>query len=151
MLDDQSDHDTRCQQARQENAVLLDAFSAWLKQAGLGTATIRSHRYNLDFYLNHYLLHWDILTPAEGIGHVGEFLGDWFIRKAMWSNKTTIKANAASLKKFYAFMTERGDTEQQELTALKQQIKDELPEWIDIVERYNNPDLDPDLEDIWPI
>ena len=45
----------------------------------------------------------------------------------MWSNKTTVKANAASLKKFYAFMAERGLVKPEELATLKQQIKDELP------------------------
>lgn len=101
-------------------------------------------------YLNHFLLYADTVTPAEGVGTVGEFLGDWFIHKAMWSNKTTVKANAASLKKFYAFMAERGLVKPEELATLKQQIKDELPDWLAAVERYNDPDVDL-LEDGWPI
>ena len=67
----------------------------------------------------------------------------------MWSNQTTVKANAVSLKKFYAFMAERGLVTPEEFASLKQQIKDELPDWMDAVERYNSPDVD--LEDIWPI
>ena len=149
MLDDESEYDKRCQQIRQENAALLGEFSHWLKKAGLGAATTRSHCSNLDFYLNHFLLYADLLMPADGINSVGEFLGDWFIRKAMWSNKTTVKSNATSLKKFYAFMAERGLVTPEESASLKQQIKDELPDWLDAVERYNNPDVD--LEDIWPI
>ena len=148
MLDDDSDYDIRCQQLRQENAALLGDFSRWLKNAGLGAATIRSHCAKLDFYLNHFLLYADTLTPAEGVCYVGEFLGDWFIHKAMWSNKTTVKANAASLKKFYAFMAERELIKPEEFASLKQQIKDELPDWLGAVERYNDPD--DDLEDVWP-
>lgn len=128
MLDDESDYDKRCQQIRQENAALLGEFSHWLKKAGLDAATIKSHCTNLDFYLNHFLLYADLLTPADGVSCIGEFLGDWFIHKAMWSNKTTVKANAASLKKFYAFMTERGLVKPEEFASLKQQIKDELPD-----------------------
>jgi hypothetical protein len=150
MIDDESDYDSRCQQLRQENAVLLGDFRRWLKKAGLGETTIRSHCTNLDFYLNHFLLYADILSPADGVGTVGEFLGDWFIHKAMWSNKTTVKANAASLKKFYAFMSERGLVKPEEFASLKQQIKDELPDWLGAVERYNNPDVDLS-EDAWPI
>ncbi|MEA5424761.1 hypothetical protein [Synechococcus sp. CCY9202] len=149
MLDDESDVDSRCQQLRQENAALLGDFRRWLKKAGLGETTIRSHCSNLDFYLNHFLLYADTLTAADGICYVGEFLGDWFIHKAMWSNKTTVKANAASLKKFYAFMAERGLVKPEELATLKQQIKDELPDWLGAVERYNDPDVD--FEDVWPI
>ena len=86
MLDDESDYDIICQQLRQDNAALLGDFSRWLQKAGLGAATIRSHCTNLDFYLNHFLLYADTLTPADGVCYVGEFLGDWFIHKAMWSN-----------------------------------------------------------------
>jgi hypothetical protein len=95
------------------------------------------------------LLYADLLTPADGVSSVGEFLGNWFIHKAMWSNQTTVKANAVSLKKFYAFMAERGLVTPEEFASLKQQIKDELPDWLDAVERYNSPDVD--IEDIWPI
>ena len=150
MLDDDSDYQIKCQQIRKENAALLGEFSRWLEEAGLAAATARSHRSNLDFYLNNFLLYADTLTPAEGVCYVGEFLGDWFIHKAMWSNKTTVKANAASLKKFYAFMAERELIKPDEFASLKQQIKDELPDWLGAVERYNDPDVDL-LEDGWPI
>lgn len=149
MLDDDSDYDNRCQEIRKENVELLGQFRNWLKKGGLGSATVRSHCSNLDFYLNHFLLHADTLTASDGVSYVGEFLGDWFIHKAMWSNKTTVKANAASLKKFYGFMAERGLVKPEELTSLKQQIKDELPDWLGAVDRYNDPDVD--FEDAWPI
>ena len=148
MLDDDSDYEMKCQQIRKENAVLLGDFSRWLEQTGLAVATVRSHRSHLDFYLNHFLLYADTSTPAEGVWYVGEFLGDWFIHKAMWSNKTTVRSNAASLKKFYAFMAERELIKPEELASLKRQIKDELPDWLGAVERYNNPDVD--FEDVWP-
>ena len=51
MHDAESEYDNRCQQIRQENAALLGEFSHWLKKAGLGAATIRSHGTNLDFYI----------------------------------------------------------------------------------------------------
>lgn len=142
MFDDTSDYDKQCQEIRQENITLLGEFSAWLADAGLSTATIRSHRYNLDFFLNHFLLYGDTLRAPDGVGYVGEFLGDWFIRKATWSSKASIKSNAASLKKFYAFMAENGMVKPEELTALKQQIKEEMPDWLDTLDRYNNFDLD---------
>ena len=142
MFDDTSDYDKQCQEIRQENTTLLGEFSAWLADAGLSTATIRSHRYNLDFFLNHFLLYGDTLRAPDGVGYVGEFLGDWFIRKATWSSKASIKSNAASLKKFYAFMAENAMVKPEELTALKQQIKEEMPDWLDTLDRYNNFDLD---------
>jgi site-specific recombinase XerD len=149
MLDDDSDYDNQCQAIRDENAVLLGEFSTWLADAGLSAATIRSHRYNLDFYLNHFLLNYDTLRAPDGACEVGGFLGDWFIRKAAWASKTSIKANAASLKKFYTFMAEKGRITKEELAALKQEISEQMPEWLATLERYDN--LDVDLEDVWPL
>ena len=146
---DDSDYDRQCAEIRSENAKLLEEFSAWLADAGLSKTTIRGHRINLDFYLNHFLLRYDpLMRPPEGVDCVGEFLGDWFIYKAAWSSKASIKANAASLKKFYAFMAERGLVKPEELDALKQQIKEELPDWLDRLERWMNPESDP--PDGWP-
>ena len=142
MFDDTSDYDKQCQEIRHESITILGEFSAWLTDAGLSTATIRSHRYNIDFFLNHFLLYGDTLRAPDGVGYVGEFLGDWFIRKATWSSKASIKSNAASLKKFYTFMAEKGMVKPEELTTLKQQIKEEMPDWLDTLDRYNNFDLD---------
>jgi len=61
---------------------------------------------------------------------VPEFLGDWFIRKAMWSSEASIKGNAASLKKFYAFLAERGEVERQVVKNLNQTIKAGMPIWL---------------------
>lgn len=149
MVDDDPDYENQCQEIRKENANLLGEFSTWLADAGLSPATIRSHRYNLDFYLNHFLLYADILRSADGVCEVGEFLGYWFIRKAAWASKTSIKSNAGSLKKFYTFMAEKGMVKPEELAALNQQIKEEMPEWLSTLERYN--DMDVDLEDVWPL
>jgi hypothetical protein len=143
MLDDGSDYDDQCQHIREENGALLGEFSTWLTDAGLSTTPIRNHRYNVDFFVNHFLLYGDTLRPAEGIGSIAEFLGDWFIRKAAWSSARSIKANAASLKTFYTFMTEKGLVNPEELSAMNRQIKEEMPEWLDTMERYRDLDVDP--------
>ncbi len=67
------------------------------------------------------------------------FLGHWFIRKAMWSSVNQIKANAASLKKFYTFMCEKGYIVEEHLYDLCDIIKDEMPDWIEAMERYDDP------------
>jgi hypothetical protein len=145
---DDADYDKQCALIREENIRLLADFADWLAAAGLSATTIRGHRYNLDFYLNHFLIRSDMLRASEGVDCVGEFLGDWFIYKAVWSSRNSIKGNAASLKKFYAFMAERGLIKPGELDALRKQIKEELPDWLETLERYNTPDDDP--PDGWP-
>jgi len=76
---------------------------------------------------------------------VGMFLGYWFIKKAMWAGKSSIKGYATSLKKFYSFMHEKGLIDKEGLTDLKQTIKEDMPEWLATLDRYD----DPSVEDVW--
>ena len=88
---------------RKVNERLLNEFETWLKSFGLSEKTINNHVSNIDFYINEYLLYEDATEARNGADAVGMFLGYWFIRKAMWASKSSIKGNATSLKKFYIF------------------------------------------------
>jgi site-specific recombinase XerD len=134
---DLDDEEKEREAIRKENAKLLKQFKTWLESSGTSQATVRKHCGNLEFYLNHFLLHSDTLTAEEGISKVGEFLGWWFIRKAMWASKSSIKSSATSLSKFYTFLVEKGLVKPEELADLKQQVKAELPEWLEALERYD--------------
>ncbi len=97
---------------------------------------------------NEFLLYDDAIEAANGAGSIGMFLGYWFIRKAMWSSKTAIKENAASLKKFYQFMLEKGKISKELFEYLKEAIKEDMPDWLARMGRYDNPDIE-DPEEIW--
>ena len=73
------------------------------------------------------------------------FLGYWFIKKAMWASQASIKRNAVSLTKFYTFMFEKGLISKKALTNLQQRIKEDMPEWLATLERYD----DLEVEDVW--
>lgn len=138
---DYDEYEAKCETIRAENATLVTEFAAWLKASGLSEKVVRSHCGNIAFYINEYLLYEDSLQAKDGAGEVSMFLGDWFIRKAMWSNQSSVKQNATSLKKFYAFMHEKRLVSADDLTELKQTIKEELPDWLDSVRRFNNPSV----------
>lgn len=126
-----------------DNKVLLQEFESWLAQSGLKASTISSHSQNVDFYINDYLLYTDDLVEAkDGALEIGYFLGDWFIRKAMWSSKAHLKANAASFKKFYTFLLSKGLIEKEELAEMKALIKEEMPDWLDSMSRYDDLSYD---------
>ncbi len=144
-MDDYEKYQAECKKIKKANKGLLNEFEEWLKTSGLTKKTIDNHLANIDFYVNEYLLYYDATEAKDGIHAVGEFLGHWFIRKAMWSNKTNIKGNAASLKKFYTFMSEKGLVVKNDLIDLKQTIKEDMPEWLDTLERFDNPSV----EDVW--
>jgi site-specific recombinase XerD len=146
-MDDYERYEKDCKKIRKANEGLLNKFEVWLKASGLSKKTIKSHFRNIDFYLNEYLLYEDAIKAKEGADDVGMFLGYWFIKKAMWASKSSIKSNAASLKKFYTFMHEKGLIEKEELTDLKQTIKEDMPEWLTTLRRYD----DPSIEDVWRV
>lgn len=149
-MDDYSKYERECEGIRQENARLLDEFGTWLREKQLSEDTIRKHVYNIDFYVNEFLLYEESIEAKDGASEVGMFLGYWFIKKAMWSSVNQIKSNAASLKKFYSFMCEKGQIKQEQLDDLKDTIKEDMPEWIATMERYDDISIT-DMEEVWDI
>ena len=144
-MDDYEKYENECKQIRETNKPLLIEFEHSLKSSGLSKTTINNHVSNIDFYVNEYLLYEDAIEAKDGVGAVGMFLGYWFIKKAMWASQTNVKGNATSLKKFYTFLYERGLIKKDELDDLKETIKEDMPEWLATLDRYDNPSV----EDVW--
>ncbi len=144
-MDDFEKYEQECQRIRKANKRLLKEFEAWLKSSGLKGKTINNHVMNIDFYVNEFLLSEDATEARDGAGLVDLFLGYWFIKKAMWASQTSMRGNAASLKKFYTFMCEKELIEKEDLDDLKAVIKEEMPEWLETLARYD----DPSVEDVW--
>ncbi len=148
MLNNYEQYEAECKRIRISNGALLDDFENWLRKSNLADKTISKHIDNIDFYVNAYLLYEDAVEPQDGIHSVSMFLGYWFIKKAMWANESSIRSNAASLKKFYAFLHERGLVTKDDLDSLKETIKEEMPDWLATVARYDDPSIT-DMEEIW--
>lgn len=147
-MDSYEQYEKDCQRIREQNVALLKDFGSSLGEKNLSAKTIKKHCANVDFYINDFLLYEEAIEAADGAGNIGEFLGYWFIRKAMWASPTAIKENAASLKMFYQFMFEKGKISKKSIDILKQTIKEDMPEWIATMKRYDDPDIE-DSEEIW--
>ena len=75
----------------------------------------------------------------EGCGYeIDGFLGDFFIRKCMWSTPATIKSTAASIKKFYKSMQAHGYVDEESYRELCDEIKDSMEIWQEECEAYND-------------
>lgn len=144
-MDDYDKYEEDCNKIRKDNERLLSEFEEWLKTSGLSEKTIDNHLSNIDFYVNDFLLYEDATEARDGVGSVGMFLGYWFIKKAMWASQSSIRSNAASLKKFYAFMLEKELIDKEDLVELKLMIKEDMPEWLATLSRYD----DLSIEDVW--
>ena len=148
MSDNYEKYEIECEKIRKGNAKLLDEFKSWLKKVKLADKTIRKHIFNVDFYINDFLLCEAPEKAQDGASRISYFLGFWFIKKTVWASDAQIKSNATSLKKFYTFMFEKGLISKEDLNELKETIKDEMPEWLATMRRYNDPSID-DMAEVW--
>lgn len=138
----EEDDDTLYNRLQNENDEYLELFESDMLEKGLSEKKIRRHIGNVEFYLNSFLLYGDPVPMNQGCGIIDQFLGDFFIRKCMWSTPGTIKSTAASIKKFYKCMADKSLIAKEEYTLLCGIIKDNMEEWQDNCSIYNDPDED---------
>lgn len=125
------------------NEDYLKMFEKSLEEKQLTTKTIRKHVSNIDFYLNDYLTYYDeIIKMEDGTQYTRSFLGDWFIRKAMWASKSSIKEMASSLKKFYEYMSALGFVKISDYQEMCYEIKDNMDRYLENLEDYDNGTFD---------
>ncbi len=121
------------------NHEYLLLFQEDLENAGLKEKTIYNHLSNADLFINDFLGYRMAVTMEEGVTMLGDFLGDYFIRKCMWSTPSSVKTTAASLKKFYKSMAEHGKIEKKDYDYVCRDIKESMEYWQEYCESYNNP------------
>ncbi|MEG0329095.1 MAG: hypothetical protein RR537_05550 [Longicatena sp.] len=121
----------------QTNKQYLEQFEKHLQSQNLSNKTIKNHIMNVEFYINDYLNYYEPQNIQAGITSISGYLSDWFIRKAMWSSVASIKANAASIKKFYKYMSETGIVSTLDYDFLCSIIKSDLPEWLENLKEYD--------------
>ena len=120
------------------NKKFIKEFEEWLKEKSLSDKTLKKHISNVDIFINDYLNYYDIETAEEGITSVYSFLNGWFIEKCMWATPYTTKEEAASIKKFYAYMSEKGYVEKEDYKFLCEELKDSMDEILDTLEAFDN-------------
>lgn len=137
---DYDEYLTRCDLIRKTNDELLKLFAHDLMECGLTNRTIDRHLSNVNLYINRYLLREDANTMEAGINNLDDFLGNFFIRKCMWSTPANIKTTATSIKKFYKCMLDYGKIEKADYDFLCAQIRNDMGKWQDTCNLYNDPD-----------
>ena len=120
------------------NKKIIKEFEEWLKEKSLSDKTIKKHISNVDLFINDYLNYYDVETAEEGITSVYSFLNGWFIERCMWATPYTTKEEAASIKKFYAYMSEKGYVEKEDYKFLCEELKDSMDEILDTLEAFDN-------------
>lgn len=131
------EYEFECQKQMRRNDRFLEIFEEDLLSAGLNRNTVRKHLFNVDFYINTYLLREEPLDMEQGCTKIDMFLGYYFIHKCMWSTPGNIKTTAASIKKFYKSMFEHGYVKKDDYNFLCSEIKENMEEWQEYCARFN--------------
>ncbi|MDO4293516.1 MAG: hypothetical protein Q4C65_09865 [Eubacteriales bacterium] len=137
---DFDDHSKTYDEIRTKNDEYLELFEQDLIAKEQKGITIKRHLSNVDFYINTFLLNEEPLTIEYGVSMIDSFLGEFFIRKCMWSTPKSIKSMATSIKKFYKCMMEHGIVSKEDYAFLCNEIKNGMETWQTDCAIYNDPD-----------
>lgn len=123
----------QCDEICEINTKYIEEFVDELSKKGFVEKTIKNHYFNVDFYLNDFLLREEALTMENGCKdeYLSDFFGYFFIRRCMWGTSDTVKSTIASLKKFYRLSKE----DYEEFTDT---IRVNKEYWIDCCSKYND-------------
>lgn len=132
------DLEKKIEENKKRNKKFMKEFEEYLKEKNLKDKTIKKHLSNVDLFINDYLNYYDIETPEEGINSVYSFLSGWFIEKCMWATPYTTKEEAASIKKFYAYMSEKGYVKKEDYKELCEELKDSMDEILEYLDAFDN-------------
>ena len=110
----------------------------------MGKIKAHEHADRLRFFGNDYLLNYGEGDLVEGVSSFPSFVGDWFIRKCMWSDASSVKANVESFRLWLRFLGESKRISREELMHLHQCLDQDLEMWCLRARCYNDPEWDPE-------
>ena len=128
----------KAEENRKRNEKYIKEFEKWLNEKGLVKKTVRKHLSNIDLYINEYLNYYDITKVEDGINWVQSFLDGWFIEKCLWASRNSLKETAASIKKFYQFMSENDYVSVDDYKDMCSFIKENMDEFLEQVDAFDN-------------
>jgi len=120
------------------NEQFINEFEEWLKEKNLVDKTIRKHINNANLYINDFLNYYDAHKMEDGYYLVYDFLDGWFIEKCLWASKNSLKETAASIKKFYECMSEKGYIKTEDYKHLFNEIKENMDDFLDQMDAFDN-------------
>lgn len=117
----------------------IELFKNELSAQKLSEKTVRKHIQNVDFYLHDFGVYYEHISElSDGCYEIDFYFGDWYIDKCAWASKSDCRSQAASIKKFYKVMLDRGLVEKKDYQYLVDTIKENRDEWIETIERYDD-------------
>lgn len=101
-----------------ETEKLVKSFYNYLKQEkGLSEETASGHAHQISFFALHYLIGYEGKSLLEVTrADIEDYLGNWYIRKVWGSGRSDARSILVAFNKFYKFLHERGNVEEEQLS-----------------------------------
>lgn len=131
-------YELKIEENKSRNKKYINEFEKWLNEKKLVKKTIRKHLNNIDLYINDYLNYYDITKVEDGMSSIYLFLDGWFIEKCLWASKNSLKEMAASIKKFYQYMSEKDYVNVEDYKDMCSFIKDNMDEFLEQVDAFED-------------
>lgn len=128
----------KVEENHKRNKKFINEFEKWLNRKGLVKKTISRHVNNASLYINDYLNYYDADKMENGVHLVNGFLDGWFIEKCLWSSRNSLKETAASIKKFYECMSEKGYVSYDDYKQLCREIKNNMDEYLKQMDAFDD-------------
>ena len=132
------EYEIKIETNKKRNEKYVKEFEKWLKEKDLVDKTIRKHLANVDLFINDYLNYYYIIKVEDGMDEVYSFLSGWLIEKCLWTSKNSLKETAASIKKFYQYMSENNYVRAEDYKEMCYDIKMNMDEIFDNLDAFDN-------------
>ena len=113
----------------------------------MGKMKAHEHAERLRFFGNEFLLNYRSEDLVGGLGCFGGFVGDWLIRKCMWSDAEAVRKNAESFSLWLRYVRESVNLppdDRAELSEWQEEIDENLELWCLRSDCYNDPSWEPE-------
>jgi hypothetical protein len=109
----------------EEPEKIVKSFYNYLKrEKGLSEETAPGHAHQISFFALHYLTGYEGKSLLEVTStDIGDYLGNWYIRKIWGSGGSDARSILIAFKKFYKFLHERGNVEEEQLRDILAECK----------------------------
>ena len=130
-----NNYDKEVQKIREYNQPILDQFRKSLEAAGLASKTIETHVLNMDFFTE-YLISYLPLSKLDETQptDIYDFLAHWFPQKTTWASPYNTKSHIASFRKFFKFLSERGQYNPEMEKEIRRTLKENKQVFLDAVD-----------------